>query len=175
MITSYLTEQNLGQFLRERFRCDISTPRLKFSEGLFLPDYVIEDLKLILEYDGPRHYTQATTAVRDFKKLEIYNKHGYNLISIPYFVQFDERVVNDLFSNYKEYINDLSEFNNFPHGFVSDKVILPCDFCSLGVDRFIIELTDKFGYIKDDIITSLYTKINNKRTHLEVFPRHMYF
>lgn len=166
----YLEEKTLKIFLHERFKKEVSVPRFKWDEGLFLPDFVIEDLKLIIEYDGPRHYTQASTAVRDFKKTEVYTQHGYKVINIPYFVQLDEAVISDLFSDYKDELNSNSTFNIYPHGFISDKVILPADFCSLGVERFKKDLDNNFSYIRDDIILSLNNKITTRRSKLEVYP-----
>lgn len=173
MITDYLIEQNLGDFLKSRFVVPVSFPRLKFDEGLFLPDFVIEDSKLIIEYDGPRHYTQSSTVIRDYKKQEVYTKYGYSIINIPYFVQLSEDVIDNLFGRYSSYMHSMEAFNSYPHGFISPKVLLPSDFCSLGVKRFENELSDTFKYIANDIITSLNDKVNSKRTKHEVFPLSM--
>lgn len=169
----YLLEESLGDFLKSRFKYPVTSPRLNWDEGLFLPDFVIEDLKLIVEYDGPRHYTQSSTILRDGYKKEMYSKHGYKLINIPYFVQLDERVIRLLFGEYREYMNSMEAYNSYPHGFISPKVLLPADFCSIGATRFVNQIDTTFSPIKEDIIKSLESKINNKRTRHEVFPENM--
>jgi len=170
MNTFYLEENTLKVFLEERFSYKITSPRLKLPEGLVLPDFLIEDLNLILEYDGPRHYTQSSTAIRDIKKAGIYKNNNYDTITIPFFVQLDEPVIDDLFKNYTQHMRSVDTFNTYPHGFISDKVILPSDFCSLGVRRFVNELEGSFNYIKPAIIDSLENKINKKRKREEVYP-----
>lgn len=169
----YLEEKSLGNFLSERFRLPVTSPRKKLLEGIFLPDFVIEDLKLILEYDGPRHYTQSSTAVRDEYKKIIYQQYGYNLISIPYYVQLDDIIIRQLFKNYINEMSSVETYNDYPHGFISDKVILPADFCSLGVHRFRQELDGIFCCIKEQILDSLNNKVTKKRTRAEVFPLEM--
>lgn len=170
MINAYLTEDLLGKFLRERFSYNVTSPRIKWEEGIFLPDFVIEDINLMIEYDGPRHYMQSKTVLRDVFKRQIYKNHGYDLISIPYFVQLDNVVINNLFKDYTKYMNSVETFNDYPHGFISEKVLLPAEFCSLGVKRFLDELSTSLISVKHDILTSMNNKISNKLKIEEIFP-----
>ena len=46
---------------------------------------------------------------------------------------------------------------DYPHGFISKNVILPAEFCTLGVIRFLNDL-ETFNEIKQEILLSLYNK-----------------
>jgi hypothetical protein len=120
------------------------------------PDYYCKELQIIVEFDGPLHYTSAQTIVRDRKKDKIFEEEGIKTIRIPYFVQMTPEIINLLFGidvKFKQY---------FPHGFVDESVIMPCDFCELGIQRFREDLI-KFGIIYDDIRESLQEKLRKKK------------
>lgn len=61
------------------------------------PDYRSESLKMIVEFDGLPHYTNPRNILEDKRKTELYEKDGYKVIRIPYFIQLSNEVVKALF------------------------------------------------------------------------------
>jgi len=61
------------------------------------PDYRSEKLKLIIEFDGIQHYTKPDIIEKDIKNTEIYEKLGYKVVHIPYFIQLSKKAVKTLF------------------------------------------------------------------------------
>ena len=91
------------------------------------PDYFIESLGLIFEFDGPNHYNDSFKVMKDERKysnLEYIRKNGNNvvirIIRIPYYVQLSKDVAKFIF---KDLIKHFSkELKNLPsEGFYSDE------------------------------------------------------
>lgn len=61
------------------------------------PDYLCEELKLIIEFDGIQHYTNPENIRKDRQNQQIYESFGYRVIRIPYFVQLTQTVVKEIF------------------------------------------------------------------------------
>ena len=61
------------------------------------PDYRCEELRLIVEFDGLLHYQRPETVKKDLENQAIYEKYGYKVIRIPYFIQLTQAVVKELF------------------------------------------------------------------------------
>ena len=61
------------------------------------PDCRSEELKLIIEFDGLQHYTKPDVIEKDLKTTEQYEKIGYRVVRIPYFVQLTNKAVKTLF------------------------------------------------------------------------------
>ncbi|WP_375605732.1 DUF559 domain-containing protein [Flavobacterium davisii] len=61
------------------------------------PDYRSESLKLIVEFDGLQHYNNPDVVEKDLKNTELYKKHGYTVVRIPYFIQLTNKAVKTLF------------------------------------------------------------------------------
>lgn len=61
------------------------------------PDYRSDSLKLIIEFDGIPHYTNPAVIIKDDKNTSIYEKNGYKVIRIPYFIQLTNDAVEKLF------------------------------------------------------------------------------
>ena len=55
-------------------------------------------IKKIVEYDGLQHYTNPINILKDCKNQEIYEKFGYRVIRIPYFIQLTNEVVKEIFN-----------------------------------------------------------------------------
>lgn len=151
----YLTEKNLIDYLSDIYPNTIWIHNKTFNNYKFRPDYVNHELKIVIEFNGYQHYTKASVIIKDYNKYKIITDMGYKLIEIPYFVQLDKLVIKNLF-NVNWAFDDLIKY---PHGFIdnSPTMILPSDFCSLGIERFMGDLS-RFNYIKDLIIESLYNK-----------------
>ena len=62
------------------------------------PDYLCEELKLIVEFDGAQHYQKPDVILRDIDNQSIYESLGYNVVRIPYFIQLTNTVVKALFN-----------------------------------------------------------------------------
>jgi very-short-patch-repair endonuclease len=148
----YLTEALLGEFLRQRVDSDIVANQPVPGSGRRLrPDYQSEQWRLIVEFDGDAHYRQARTILGDAERDRFFVGLGYRVIRIPYFVQLTTAVIADLFGKAAE---DQTDFLEFPHGFIADTVVMPSDFCELGIARFDADLS-RFSYIRDELLQSL--------------------
>lgn len=62
------------------------------------PDYRSESLKMIVEFDGLPHYTNPDVILKDLQNTENYEKAGYKVVRIPYFIQLSKDAVKELFS-----------------------------------------------------------------------------
>jgi very-short-patch-repair endonuclease len=163
---AYLTEESLAQELRhlypgEQFIRDKTVPGSGIRKR---PDYRCDNLKLIVEYDGPRHYRQAYRIKQDLRKRDCYEKMGFKVVRIPYFVQLTTETVQTLFGLVKEVHED------FPHGFIIKTVTLPADFCELGIELFKEDLA-RFQSIRTEIVQSLRNKVNDLGDFDLVLPR----
>lgn len=172
MMSTYLTEKTLGEFLKiaypnenwiynERFHIPNTEEKHRFK-----PDYCCHNLKLCVEFDGADHYMKTSVIQADNKKDGILKELGYTIIRIPYFIQ--------LTTNSIKYFFDLDiELNyNFKHGFISHGVILPSCFCEQGIWKFkdfvtnlMIEKekTQEAEEIYNQIKESLCTKIGSHK------------
>lgn len=61
------------------------------------PDYRSEELKLIIEFDGLQHYTKPDIIEKDLRLTEVYERLGYKVVRIPYFIQLTNEAVKTLF------------------------------------------------------------------------------
>jgi very-short-patch-repair endonuclease len=131
MKTEYLTESLLGVFLSERLNSNYENDRvLKGSNIRGRYDYIFYKEKLIIEFDGYKHFSSSKQIMSDKCKNEISFNLGFKLIRIPYFVQLDNEVIKFFF---KDEIKNTKTFNNYPHGFIDPKAMLPSDYCELGL------------------------------------------
>jgi len=148
----YLDESSLGRFLRQRLDPDtLSNASIPRTARRFRPDYRSERHSLIVEFDGDQHYRSAKHVIEDKARDQILADAGYRIIRVPYFVQMTEPVIGHLFGNL---ITNRARFKDFPHGFITDAVVFPADFCELGIERFLADLS-RFAAIRDDILASL--------------------
>jgi len=151
----YLTESELRVkwvpllFEGEDVICDKSVPD---SKSRCRPDFRIDALMLIIEFDGYQHYTTPSVIVRDMLKDDLYRKMGYHVIHIPYFIQMSTEIIKILFNK------EISVEQQYPHGFHDKSAIIPAAFCTLGLNRFKKDL-DTFNIVADDIRNSLNIKV----------------
>lgn len=163
---NYLTEsrlQNALEYLYPNYNF-INNKTVPYSGVAYRPDFRCEELKLIIEFDGPQHYTQTSTILRDFKKDEIYSSMGFKIIRIPCFVQLETKTIKLLFGL------DYDKQLEFPHGFISKEATLPADFCELGVERFKQDLIF-YDCIKSEILESLKIKLQKLGDIRAVLPK----
>lgn len=134
MRIEYLNETLLGIFLEERIHNNFKHDKVLDNSNIRgRYDYIFYNEKLIVEFDGFRHFNTSKQILADKRKDIIANQMGYNLIRIPYFIQLDSEVIEYYF---KEVLNDYTVFNNYPHGFMDSKAMLPADYCELGQIEF---------------------------------------
>ena len=160
----YLTEESLGIHLKKIYNVDFI--HNKSFIGRFKPDYRNDDLKLIVEYDGDRHYTMAKVALRDAFKDTKERELGYQIVRWPYFVQISRESI-------KYFLNiDVEIEQIYQHGFIDEHCVLPADFCELGIKKFIDDFMKFPEVIKLNIISSLKHKIQvSKYGIYEVVPK----
>lgn len=61
------------------------------------PDYLCEEEKIIIEFDGLQHYTNPENIIKDKNNQKIYESFGYKVIRIPYFIQITNEVAKEMF------------------------------------------------------------------------------
>lgn len=143
----------------------------KFDQKI-RPDYVCEELKLIIEFDGESgkngHYTDPFVILKDNNNTKILSDLGYNVIRIPFYIQLDKSAIKYFFNiDYNGELYDTVD----DHGFKHPLITLPSQFCEVGIYRFLNDLT----YIPKDIlikiIESLEYRIKYYEDKLNVFDK----
>ena len=168
---NYLTEEILGNYLYHIFDdytiChDRAVPE---SNERFRLDFRIEELKLIVEFDGYQHFTNNKCIVQDRYKDGVLKGLGYTIIRIPYFIQFTEEVLIKLFMKYVNSNFNFKEIeSNYSHGFISKKCTLPAEFTELGYELF-LDYIDYFN-VRNKVYDTLSEKLKeNKYIHRYVY------
>ncbi len=163
----YLTELSLGRFLRKRLDDGVVADSVVPGIGRrFRPDYRSERHRLVVEFDGDQHYRSAGHVLRDQERDAFLRAAGYAVVRIPYFVQLDATTIGHLFG---ALVTDRSPFKSFPHGFIAEKVVMPADFCELGVQRFVADL-QRFAAVAKEIAESLRAAEARLRDWRLVYP-----
>ncbi len=147
MDKKYLTERALVDKLSNYIDKDLIIHNKKFLS--YRPDIRVDSLKLIIEFDGYRHYNNSNIIIKDYQKDIDYKTNGYRIVRIPYFIQWCNELVTDILN--KQVTNIIQEY---PHGFIDEKAMLPADFCWLGIQRF-KEDWNKFNYAVPQIKKSI--------------------
>lgn len=157
----FLTEKSLVEFVVDLYHEDeyATNKKIRDIDYSCRPDYVNYTKKLIVEFDGFRHYNDAKTILKDQEKDKIFSDSGYKVVRWPYFIQLST-------SSVLHYLGiELSIEMKYPHGFIDSRALLPADFNSLGLERFKRELEELPRDIYLDIKLSLDELIlkNDKR------------
>jgi len=153
----YLTEEKLGDFLQLVFPEGewIYNKVIPGSGSKLRPDYRNDYYMLVVEYDGPGHYTNVNTTHRDLEIYDVCCKNGYTFISIPYFLQIDDCLFSAVFKPAGAICPDGVEMSNYPQGFILDTCVFPASYCQNGLLRFSLEMDREFWPYKDDIMATL--------------------
>ena len=61
------------------------------------PDYWSLQIHLVVEFDGLPHYTNPDVILKDIENTQRYEKAGFNVVRIPYFIQLSRNAVKTLF------------------------------------------------------------------------------
>ena len=136
------------------------------------PDYICEELKLIIEFDGDSgkngHYTDPFIILKDQVNTKILENLGYKVVRIPFYIQLNKSAIKYFFN--LDYANSLYKTSD-DHGFLHPLITLPSQFCEVGIYRFLNDLT----YIPKDIlikiIESLEYRIKYYEDKLNVFDK----
>lgn len=85
-VGAYLAKQHAGKFL-----CNPTLPWCKTSTKSYKYDFVPDELKIIIEVDGPYHFQETPgyrsledTINNDIDKEELARENGYQMIRMPY-------------------------------------------------------------------------------------------
>lgn len=141
---------------------DSSGKSVKTDSGHTIkPDFVSKKQLTIIEFDGAgdrnnRHFSSAAQCIKDREKDVLYKKLGYNIVRIPMYVQLDSEMINYYFKT--KYEQDLYEACHC-HGFSHERILLPADFCQLGLERFRREFLELPETVKIVIVQSLKGRI----------------
>jgi hypothetical protein len=98
-----LHRTGLGEYLKVIFPnvndwiCDKALGEVNGVKYKSRPDYRSEKLKLIIEFDGLQHYTKPAIIEKDYRLTQVYEKLGYKVVRIPYFIQLTNKAVKTLF------------------------------------------------------------------------------
>lgn len=162
----HLNEEFLGDVLQYIFPDNtfIRDKVVPNSNSRRRPDYRCDELNLIVEFDGDRHYKEASKIKSEREKVVLYESMGYKVVRIPYFIQLNTEVVKFLFNK------DLPTYYEYPQGFISKLAANPCDYCELGVKKFIEDL-NRFDVVKEEVIKSLISKIEELKDIELVLPK----
>lgn len=153
---NFLTEEKLGILLKDIYGKEFIHNK-QFPNNKFRPDYRNDELKLIVEFDGVRHFTESKRIISDIERDLICYKLGYTVIRIPYFISISSESIKYFFDKTINYLQ------SFPHGFINKNIILPANFCYLGYIKFIRILYTLPKTIYNDIQLSLINKIENEK------------
>lgn len=128
----WLTENRLKHILKQLFPKEEIIHNKVWNElGIIIrPDFRIPSLKLVIEFQGYRHFTNIKVVDRDILVETICNELNYKFLEIPYFIQPTTTVLKFLFGNLKT-IKNFS--NGFPHGFIHPKAELLGSFSLAGL------------------------------------------
>lgn len=161
----YLTEQKLGDILTDMFGEDNVTKQFKFSDvddyKLFRYDfmYTYNNINYLVEFDGRAHFNSADTIRRDEIKEQIFqnttlDNYYQKVIRIPYFVQLTNKVASKLIPHFDEMNIEIEQ--NYSHGFIDKKAMLPADWTALGEVRFLKVLSDRSHPLHDAYIMVMF-------------------
>lgn len=137
-LSEYLDESLLKSFINERFSIKFSKKKIK--ELNIIPDFVSEDGKVIIEFDGYYHYINTKNIIRDSKLKNYCLLNHITLIQIPYFIQLNSTEIIKYY--FDGLVNSYNPFNTYSHGFNCKNNTLPSDFCYYGLLRFINEFNN---------------------------------
>jgi hypothetical protein len=161
MIKHLSVESNAFKFLGSQMRFD-DNKRFAFDCG-----FIFNDKKYLVEFDGYRHYTDALAMYRDNQKDIIAERNGFTLVRFPYWLQLNTETFNLLFGQRTEF----RIITTYPYGFISDKAVLPCNYCCYGYKRFLNEFDKLPKSIQDEITCSLIYQSNKKELPIKyIFP-----
>ncbi len=164
-MTEPLTRDSLGEALSVIFPgvLFIRNRHIPEIKSRIRPDYHAVQIRLVVQFDDPKHYTQPRRILLDEEENRLFTQHEYEVVRIPYFVQMSSEVIARIFGTTCHYRQ------RYPHGFAHKNAVLPAAFCCLGIERFIGDL-ERFFFIRDEILRSLDQKVALFKDERLVYP-----
>lgn len=171
-ISPYLSEKNLYDVLSFVFVNNTINKQVRIKDGdkTYVVDYSVilsnGDLMLV-EFNGYHHYTNTKTIVRDYALREYCIKNNIKLVELPYFVQLS----NHNFSKYFGInLTDKNITTDQKSGFIASKIVLPYDYCLMGVNRFMADISVE-DLTSSEILQSLQNRSVDEVAMLNDFSR----
>lgn len=163
---TYLTEKNLGESLHKIFNSPFSN---NVPFGKYRIDWYNSQLSLAVEFDGYWHYNNSMTQYRDAMKDKLLSSVGVTCIRIPYFIQLSTDTINSIFLLKGKYSDQWTQ--EYPHGFINNKALLPADFNELGIQKFITDLNRIQSNVRNQIIISLIERAQQIKLNISNFEK----
>jgi len=127
-------------------------------------DYYIPEKKLVVEYDGPDHYTNIWKIKRDVTKDKYFSKDDFKIVRIPYWLQIQSSVSDYLFSCQlsKETENEIakqiykvSDVSEIMYSGLYQSQNTPANFIEKGRERFKNEFNSAPKIVQESVRTTL--------------------
>jgi hypothetical protein len=158
-----LSEANLCLVLKELYPYAEINPqtRIKVDGKLLIVDYeVVYGARLIyIEFDGPTHYTDPKTQIRDINLERYCKENNITLIRIPYFVQLNEYNLTVFFDHVITTQDKVC--CEYPSGFIDSKIIYPGAYNRYGFNLFFKQFKELDWYTAGQIASSLLEQDKN--------------
>ena len=174
-------QKEVEEFIKEFFKTAPNSGIWKDEESFdvnegdylrFVADGFNEDLEIVWEYDGPKHYTDEITIEKDKKRNAFFLRKRYKLIIIPYFCLFNKAVtrhyLKPAFENEKDFEEAMTKNYNtaykvaykaagdcYPRPGWHGSRHTPFKFSEGGMKRFLKELDELPEETQHQIIHSL--------------------
>ena len=168
-------ERNLKFVLEHIFPNQQIFQNKKFvlNSKTYFPDYRIEPLKIIVEFQGYQHFTSSKNVYFDWFRKGHFEHNGYTFIELPYFIQLTPHVLTFLFSEIIQKLIHKDFSNGFPHGFIHPKAVVLGDFCVDGLNKAncILSTFDRVicDSIREDCYRSLEIRANIDNVLIESY------
>lgn len=165
-MSQYLTEKSLGHYLTDIFE----TPFINNQQiGRYRVDWYSPKLSIGVEFDGYRHYTDSMNQFRDRVKDCFLQSLDINVMRIPYFIQLSQETINSLLLFKGTFTKEWQQ--EYPHGFIDPKALLPANFNEMGVRQFIRDLNRVQLTVKREIINSLIDRAFEVKLNIKDFDK----
>ena len=170
-VEGYLTQQKLQTILENEPTFITTEIEAKVPNTRYRWDFLCKTKNdtIVVEFDGFQHFTKASVISNDKHKDCIAEELGYKVVRIPYWVQLN----NNTFEYYFGFKNKVPIEQNYEHGFIDKKAILPADYCERGTVEFYERLDGLPEQIAEDVVSSLWNIVfdhSPKISIYEVFP-----
>lgn len=122
----------------------------------YRPDARIEDLNLIVEFDGIHHYRDANVIFKSVERDVFFETLGYKVVRIPFYIQLCPETIKYYFGIDSEI---QCKYTSGFHSRTSDEFALnpccPANFCSLGWNGFNNEYIKLPEKIQKEILSTI--------------------
>ena len=183
----YLTEKKVEPIIEKIFDGFTVTKQKKFKGNDALScdvvkrmsfDFFVEELGIVVEFDGDGHYNKPDVIRRDKMKTLFCINNDFKEVRIPYFVQLTVDALYYFFGGFGDKVDEniriiskTYEEPSFSHGFVDKKCEVPSSFTHQGHERFFNEMCFLSSYFPPAFI-NIYNSLIDKIVLKEYSMRH---